>query len=92
MEIMRNGGDFLECPGNQKDVERGTGLGKREMFTAVASPKMSDAGMCQSPGRQAPLLRGKWLVQEQRSGGSDPAVWVQTVWSATVMCYSGQHQ
>lgn len=57
MENMRNGGNFLESPGNQEDIERGTGLGKRERFTAVASPKMSDAGW-----QQAPLLRGKWLV------------------------------
>lgn len=61
MEVMGNGGDFLESSGNQDDIERRmeSGKGKRERFTAVASLKMSDAGMCQSPGRQAPLLRGK---------------------------------
>lgn len=62
LEVVGNGGDFLESSGNQEDTEREMGLGKRERFTAAASPITSDTWLCQSPGRQDPLLRGKWLV------------------------------
>lgn len=100
MEVMGNGGDFLESSGNQEDVEREIRSGKERKGNAYSSgfPENVRCGMCQSPCRWAPLLRGKLLVWDQRRGveGKTPLYGcrkaLKTVWYATVAHYSGRHQ
>lgn len=92
-------GIFLKVLGIRRTQKGGQGWGKwkGERFTAVASLKMSDAGVCLSP-EVGSISEGQMTCVRQRNGAESQTPpsgcrkIPKTLWCATVAWYSGRHQ